>query len=446
LKRLKALWPPLSIFGVATCIRILYNLTAGKGYIALNDAAQYERIGRNLLNNHCFCDLASVPSTGRAPLWPGIIAAVYGITGSDNVHVRLFLSLLGAGTCVVLYCFAKDLFGKRIALLTGLMGAISPTLFVYDGWLYSESLFTFFFLLFTYALYRTQKTAQIRWIIVSGIAAGLGVLTRQNEVITFGMIFLWCILVGGKRLLSWRITAKLGILITLLTIILILPWSIRNYMVSHEIIPVATGSGTILAGAYNNTVLENSLLGRRGMWVPPDMAQPTIVYQSKCCNIWGEQPEQTAYALQWITTHLSTMPKLLTLHFINIWWPAAPDGVLPIGQFPTRLSSRIIKSSLGAIPPLIFLLATAGLLATWKKKWREFLPLYLAIGLTIAQCIALYGSVRFRAPIDPMLILLVAGFFWWLGETKEVKLWLSRFNQHESSQLPQAQETKEKRT
>jgi len=33
--------------------------------------------------------------------------------------------------------------------------------------------------------------------------------------------------------------------------------------------------------------------------------------------------------------------------------------------------------------------------------------------MTIAQCIIFYGSARFRAPIEPMLILLAAGAIWW---------------------------------
>jgi hypothetical protein len=37
----------------------------------------------------------------------------------------------------------------------------------------------------------------------------------------------------------------------------------------------------------------------------------------------------------------------------------------------------------------------------------------LMITLTIAQNIIYYGILRFRAPIEPMLILLDAGFIWW---------------------------------
>ena len=38
------------------------------------------------------------------------------------------------------------------------------------------------------------------------------------------------------------------------------------------------------------------------------------------------------------------------------------------------------------------------------------------IVLTVAQNIFYYGIPRFRAPIEPMLILLAAGAIWWVTQ------------------------------
>ena len=59
-------------------------------------------------------------------------------------------------------------------------------------------------------------------------------------------------------------------------------------------------------------------------------------------------------------------------------------------------------------PIPVFMLALLGLAVTlWK--WRELLFIYTMIALTIAQALFFYGSARFRAPIEPMLILLASG-------------------------------------
>jgi hypothetical protein len=65
------------------------------------------------------------------------------------------------------------------------------------------------------------------------------------------------------------------------------------------------------------------------------------------------------------------------------------------------------------ITPMVFALAALGLIVT-RKRWRELLFIYFMIALTFIQCVILYGIPRFRAPVEPMLIVLAAGGVWWL--------------------------------
>jgi hypothetical protein len=64
--------------------------------------------------------------------------------------------------------------------------------------------------------------------------------------------------------------------------------------------------------------------------------------------------------------------------------------------------------------------------------------------LTIAQNIIYYGSSRLRAPIEPMLILLAAGFIWWLTYKEKGTLrWMIdeiRHNAQTSSTTPRQSE------
>jgi uncharacterized membrane protein YhfC len=49
-----------------------------------------------------------------------------------------------------------------------------------------------------------------------------------------------------------------------------------------------------------------------------------------------------------------------------------------------------------------------------RKRWPELLFFYLNILVTIAQSVYFYGMARFRAPIEPMLIILSAATVWWI--------------------------------
>lgn len=418
------LHPLTLVFFAALVIRVVYNLTTGHGYVAQFDAAEYDRLGQHLIKYHCFCNVPHVPSISRAPLWPMFIGIVYWLFGTNNLTARLFLSVLGSGTCVLVYCFARDLFGKRYGLAAGLVAAIYPGLFVYDGWIYSESIYTFLYLAFAYSLYCFQKTTERRWLLLSALSLGMSTLARQNGMFTIALLVVFALVVGWKHIMSWRQAILSTLLMIVLACLVVLPWTIRNYMVSGYIVPVATGSSIVLAGAYNDTVFTSPFLGATGTWVPPDQAQPPIPETQPCCNLSGEDPNQQSYAIHWMVTRWHSMPRLLAMHFINIWRPILPDGAPPVSQFPERFSSKIIKVGLRVMPPVLYVFTTIGLVALWRRRWRDLLTLSLAIGLTVAQCVALYGSVRFRAPIEPMLVILAIGGLAWV--VQQVVSWRAR--------------------
>ena len=133
MNRVKEYLPVTSIFILALLVRIAYNLTAARDYIPKYDAALYDHIAENLVNEHCYCLYAHRPSVSRAPLWPFIMATIYFFTGAHDIFARLFNCFLDAGTCALVYLFARDFFGKRIALITGAIAAIYTGLFSTSG-------------------------------------------------------------------------------------------------------------------------------------------------------------------------------------------------------------------------------------------------------------------------------------------------------------------------
>lgn len=413
MKRLQGYAPALGIFCFALLVRLIYNLTVARGYYPAYDARYYDTIAKNLLSEHCFCLVSHISTTDRAPLWSFIIAAIYAITGPKNFYARLFFSFLGSGTCVLIYLYAKDIFNKRIGLVAGAIAAIYTGLFIYDGWLYTESLYTFFILAFAYSLFLLQRTKLQRWAIVSGVSLALASLARPNGFFTLGLLFVWAVIVIRARMMPWQTVVKGSLIITLITVALIAPWTVRNYTIGHTFIPVATGSGVVLAGVYNDTAITDKEL--LGMWIPGNRIRPKIPYSANP-SYMGEKENQ-AYALNWIKTHLSSMPYLLSLHFINLWKPYTSEDGLPVIEFPQRTSSKILWTLMQYMPIIVIALAALGALVTWRR-WRSLLIIYLTILLNIAQSIAFYGSMRFRSPIEPMLVILVGGAIWWFTQNE----------------------------
>jgi 4-amino-4-deoxy-L-arabinose transferase-like glycosyltransferase len=415
MKQLQPYLPAIGVFCLALAVRIIYNVTVGHGYVPMYDSATYQQVGLNLIYSHCFCQTPGIPTARYAPLWPVVIASIYRFLSPRNIYVRLALSFVGAGTCVIVYLFAKDLFGKRVALVGGILAAIYPNLFIYDGWLYSEALYTFLFFGFCYTLYLVQRTSAWRWIIISGILAGLLSLTRANGIFIPVILLIWAIIILRAKGISWQTAVKSFVAISLITIAIVAPWTIRNYTISHTFTPVATEDGLVLIGAYNQLVLQNGPF--QYIWIRPSLVDPSLEAKYHQCPICEVQQDNAskAVAYAWIKTHVNEMPQLLAMHVVKMFTPSTPEGDLPMNQFPTRLSSQAVMLMINIFSYPVFILAAFGLIVTWRK-WRELLFCYLAILLTIAECIYIYGSSRFRAPIEPILILLVAGAVWWVTE------------------------------
>ncbi len=429
MKRLRPWLPAMAIFCLALFVRVLYNNTVAQHYYPLHDSLFYQTIGLNLIKEHCFCLHPYISTVYRAPLWPFIMAGLSLIFGPSDYFARLFLCLVGSGTCVLVYLFARDLFNGRIGVVAGIAAAIYPELYIYDGWLYTESLYIFLLLAVCYILFRifrsrTDKIGPWLW---CGALLGLLSLTRPNGIIVIGIMIVWAIGMIWLKVLKRRVAITGLIAATLLACVLIAPWTVRNYLVSHSFIPVATGDGTVLLGAYNDQILTNPYYN--GTWIDPlksrpDVAKPFPLYTcTPPCEVARENAYKDA-AVQWVESHVSVMPHLLALHFINLWQPATNEADLPIDRFPGQRSSQIVLRMMETFPIPVFILAFVGLAVTlWK--WRELLFIYAMIALTIAQALFFYGSARFRAPIEPMLILLASGTLWWFTSSQEGTLrWL----------------------
>ena len=418
MQRMKSSLPALGVFCLALLVRVVYNFTVAQHYSPLYDSFAYQSIGFNLIDEHCFCLHPFITTLYRPPLWPFLIAGISLLFGRADTYDRLFLCCLGAGTCVLISLFARDLFSRRIGLFAGLFASLYPALYLYDGWLYTESLYTFLLTAICYCVLRiahARGEGRRLWLLC-GSLLGLLSLTRPNGVLVLALLLLWTLFLTWRKFLHRRtlINAALAALITCL---LIAPWTLRNYLVSHSVVAVATGDGTVLLGAYNNTALTAP--GNLAGWINPLHTNPQVLrpfplYTCNApCEVAREEASKNA-AVHWIATHLTAMPALLFSHLRAFWTPYTREADLPMERFPALPASQAVHMMSETLPLAIFLLAALGFIVTLRKYWRDLLFAYLVLLATLGEALVYYGSSRFRAPIEPLLILLASGALWWL--------------------------------
>jgi 4-amino-4-deoxy-L-arabinose transferase-like glycosyltransferase len=406
------------LFLFAFSIRLVYNLTVAARYTPEHDSVQYQQIGFHLIYAHCFClHFATppyLPTIGRAPLWPTMIAVFSVFFGPGDLFVRLFLCVLDAFTCLFIYLILKKTGDRRLALLGGFFAALYPDLYVYTGWLYAETLYTFLLTALCYIVFLLQSQPRRYLLLLSGLVLGLLSLTRPNGLEIIAIFSIWLLVAGRRKKYSWSRVFAMVATVCVIACIFITPWTLRNYSVSGHFVPVASGDGTVLLGAYNDEMLNRPW--NQITWIGPAQSAPQVAHTfppyntatARECDARCEVQRETTFkktALQWIPDHITALPHILIAHFANMWIPEIYEADLPVDRFPTLLSSHIVLIMMRVLPIPVFLCAALSCVVL-RRYWRELAFIYLTILFTIGQCIIFYGSPRMRAPIEPLLIIL----------------------------------------
>jgi 4-amino-4-deoxy-L-arabinose transferase-like glycosyltransferase len=405
-------WASVAIFALALTVRVTYNLTVARSYIPVSDAAVYDALAQHLIQWHCLCLHAPThPITVRPPLYPLFLAGVYLLTGHDPLHARLALSVVGAVTCVFSSLIARDLFGRWPALAAGLIAATYPQLFIYDAWLYSES-FAICLLAATclVSMRVVRRPVGWRWL-AAGALVGLTALARPNGIYALIAVLVWAALAVRSRIIPFK-RAALGVALLILGAVLILtPWTIRNYAITGgAFVPTTTVSGIVIAGAYNDWAVTQT--GYQGAWINPFSVPEfrAALTRQVLPDCWGRcevalDRTSTQLGEQWALSHIALLPTLVYWRMIEFWTPASPVG---------EAGMPIWRPFAVLYPTLVFLLAAACVVAI-RQRWRETLVPLLFGASFILGAVVFYGSPRMRAPMEPLLVVAAAGGAFWIA-------------------------------
>ncbi|HEY7075439.1 MAG TPA: glycosyltransferase family 39 protein, partial [Solirubrobacteraceae bacterium] len=191
----------------------------------------------------------------RPPLWPVVLGGAYAL---DPAHRWTAGRLLGAaiGTVAVglTGAIAAEVWGAGVGLAALALAAVFLPL-VLDGMsLISEPLFVIFELAAALCVLRHRRARTLRWAVAAGVLVGLASLTRST-----GPVLALALLAGLWP--RWRAMAAFAAA----AVLVVAPWTIRNAHVLHAFVPISTETGVTLLGTYNDAA--RTLPGCAGCWV-----------------------------------------------------------------------------------------------------------------------------------------------------------------------------------
>lgn len=229
---------------------LIFSFTLRLGYVLFypqeqvkDDAQQYDTIAYNLSKGYGFSLNPKVPTPIRAPFYPFFLSGIYFLFGQNYTIVRIIQGILSAFLCIIIYYIAKNIFSKKVAMISAGILALYPVLIVYIGLILTETLFTFLFAISILLLIQGVNKINIYYFALSGFFLGIATLTRPVTLLFPLLILLVIVLTKKKLFISWCIL----IFVFSLTLV---PWLIRNYNLfgSFRLCSISTGYGLFTSG------------------------------------------------------------------------------------------------------------------------------------------------------------------------------------------------------
>jgi len=328
------------------------------------------------------------------PLYPLSLAVLFTIFGYHELTIIIFQSILGGLVPVLVGAIAYSGFNRRIALGAGAVATIYPGFIFLSNLLMTElyGMVIFLVSLFFFSLY--FKFGRIWYLTICGVVFGMAVLTRAfllPLVILYpAMLFLFHV----KNNKNIKASFFRSLLFFVIVIFTIAPWTIRNYIVHREIIPVTSQLGIGFYSSYVFSDTEHTF-----GYITHDT---TTAFANKIPTLKARD----SYLIKKTVGFIAKHPKeILKLEFQKIILAFSPMDWEIIGINNPRGEYNIVYAMI--IPLIIFGMFWA--LRNHKNPVSITISIFV-IAYTVLMLV-FYGSSRFRVVIDPLLIIFAtAGF------------------------------------
>ena len=458
--------PWLGVFALALAARWAYTAQLPPDApLESVDAQGYQALALNLLQGRGFTlNLAPpyVPDAIRTPLYPAFVVLVYALSGPVAAHVALAQGMIDAVTALVVVEVVRRLVGGGWpAWAAGVLYALNTTAWRFGNQLLTEIVLAAILTWLLLAFVRYADGRRTPWLVAAGALSAAALLVKPNMLLLPAIVALavgWLPPVRrqerGRR---WLASLGPAVVVLAVTGVLVFPWLVRNRVVfgrwlfSHAfednlarvsaVATIAHVQGENVApwtprweALYSGLLLEaKARYGDEFIGVPLTAAEADRTQQ-----------QLAAVATQVILAHPRDFALAHLSGFVRSWvpqehrfwygwlagrsWDSLRTQEGALGQTLARLRADGLGAALGyfwqarfaGLPPLALALWLGWLLAyavsalllirgTWR--WRRWPALLLFCWGTILYTTFLPGpiaDIRFRVPVAPMLIVLMA--------------------------------------
>jgi hypothetical protein len=361
-------------------------------------------IAHSLATGHGFSSPFRVdtgPTAWMTPLFPLLLAGIFRIFGVYTFHAWAAMVLLNIScctlACIPIYFAARRIGGIALAAGSAWLWAIFPNAILmpvesmWDACI--SALLVATILWATLALERAESKRPRNWC-VYGLLWGVALMFNATLAALFPFLAGWLAYRAQQQNRAWLRNAAAAVAIIILCCV---SWTVRNYRVFHQFVPLRSVLGLQLWLGNNDQTQDIFRGDLHPIYNTPErekyIAQGEIAYM--------QQKKQEA--IEYMLSHPTREAHLILYRAISIW----------SGGTPYPLEDFIGTPSLRFRTVLAFnLVATLGTLCGIIILFRERSPFAIPIAaFPVIYPWAYYLTLalpRYRLPVDPIVVLLLA--------------------------------------
>jgi hypothetical protein len=382
-------------FHVGLCLIVLIAgavASQSGDMLRYGDEEQYHGLALSMLHGQGFVNDDGTPTAFRPPGYPFVLASLYAISEHAVLAKLLNVLLLGA------LAFLLGVIAARIKPVATpwvpYLVLACPILIYVASVLYPQILGAV--LLSSVVLIMTRKNVTLTDFGLAGVIYGLLCLAIPSFLMVLPLFFLYLLLVNWSAVKTAIVQASV---LTMAILVVLAPWTIRNYVVFGQLVPVSSIGGLNLMFGNSALTTPNSGVNVDIWTLCPEAAAPP-----------GEMDELVrdnllkACAIDWIRHNPVAAAQLYVGKVVNYF-----NYRNEVATRSEAASWRDWLSFFTYYPLLAAAIARLAVARRFPMTREEGLIYILYFGNAFISAV-FFTRVRFRIPFDALLIPVVAAF------------------------------------
>jgi len=369
-------------------------------------------IAASLASGHGFSSpfrIETGPTAWMPPAYPWLLAGIFRVFG-----VRTFASFLGAVglnilcsafTCVPIFFAGKRVGGLAVAALAAWLWAFFPNaiLNAFES-MWDASLAALLAAIILWATLAIEKSERWRDWCVYGLLWGSTLLTNVTLISLLPLLLGWLVYRQRKPSLGSRDSAGLvkaifakPVFAFAIAVLCCVPWTVRNYLVFHRVVPLRSTLGLQLWIGNNENPQEAWKEELHPIFNSAERARYVRMGEFEYMR------EKQREAIEFMLTHPTRDVTQFASRFIATWSGGTPTPLQDFVRTPGLwFRGVLLFNSLLAIG------TAAGIVVLWKQRSAYLFPIAVfPVIFPWAYYLTLVVP-RYRLPVDPAVMLLTA--------------------------------------